>query len=277
MVETQMALHPPALSAPLWILATVGPSADPTVFNAVMAIACLCALLVIAVPLGARLRLWYDKKPGFLPGLCVALGMAGVYATGIPCAYFYIRCLGQPDGFLACFLGVVGVLVLMFVYQKKTGVIDHDLAYMKRQRELAKAPVAVRAEIARKEIRIYAILVAIAIPLPPVVAGLQNWFRHGSFLWGKGGFISVAFGWGEFAVLAGSAILIWQAVAKYLKLRNQMRRGDGGDGSPPSADPDRRGYVVGKPHLPAPPVQGGSGMSDEEIAALERLAGRRKD
>ncbi len=242
-----------------------------------MAIACLCALLVIAVPLGARLRLWYDKKPSFLPGLCVALGMAGVYATGIPCAYFYIRCLGQPDGFLACFLGMVGVLVLMFVYQKKTGVIDHDLAYMKRQRELAKAPVAVRAEIARKEIRVYVIFAVVAIGLVPVVAGLQNWTHHGSIFWGRGGLVNATFIKLGVLALAVSAILVWQAVAKYLELRNQMQRGDGGDGSPPSADPDRRGYVVGKPHLPAPPVQGGSGMSDEEIAALERLTRKRKD
>ncbi len=272
-----MALHMPPLSSPLWVLATACPPADPTVFNAVMAIASLCALLVIAVPLGARLRLWYDKKPSFLPGLCIALGMAGLYAAGGSSVYFYMRCLGQPEGFLAWFPGMVGILVLMFVYQKKTGIIDHDLAYMKRQRELAKAPVAVRAEIARKEIRIYVIFAAVAIAVVPVVAGLQNWFRHGRFLWGKGGFVSVAFGKGEFILLAGCAILVWRAVAKYLELRNQMRRGDGADVSSPCSGSDRHGYMVGKPHLPAPPVQGELGMSDEEIAALERLAGKRKD
>ena len=277
MPELQMAIHMQPLSSPLWVLATACPPADPTVFNAVMAIASLCALLVIAVPLGARLRLWYDKKPSFLPGLCIALGMAGLCAAGGSSVYFYMRCLGQPEGFLAWFPGMVGILVLMFVYQKKTGIIDHDLAYMKRQRELAKAPVAVRAEIARKEIRIYVIFAAVAIALVPVVAGLQNWLRHGSILRGKGGLVNATFFKLGLLSLAVSAILVWQAVAKYLELRNQMRRGDGADVSSPSSGSDQHGYMVGKPHLPAPPVQGSPGMSDEEIAALERLAGKRKD
>ena len=237
MAATQMASRPPPMSALLWVLTTAGQSADPTIFNAVMAIACLCAFLIIAVPLGTRLRLWYDKKPSFLPGLCVALGMAGAYAAGIPCVCFYIRCLGF-DGIWACALGLVGVMVLMLVYEKKAGVIDHDLDYMTGQ--LAKAPVAVRAEIARKELRISVIFAAIVIPLLPVVVGLQNWFRHGSFVWGKGSFVS-AFGGGELCVLVGCAISVWQAVTTYLELRNQTRRGDGGDGSPPSAGTDRHG------------------------------------